>query len=779
MKNHPELKRLIKDAISIFGEVVQIELGKDKFELIESLRQLSKQLDQANHSEWDKVTDFLSHCSQPLRLEISHAFTVMLEIINTCETSYRTYKLQQPANKTKKTIFSSKNSIERISLVTTAHPTEARTGESLQILKLLGDEFLSYLKSLDASQERLRQQTQALMQLALQTQMSKAKAPTVQDEAVYIMSILLSDQNIDTLLRLHRQNIPVFFRTWVGGDKDGHPGVSEIELKDSLQQSRTLILGHIERRLQSVTELIQLRDRAQFFKASRRDLLFLGAAIDFKKKLSSIRKIKPNDGLRLKEFKKDLKNLLQLQTLEHPLLAIKEIETLCSIFPGLVLPLELREENIALVNGLKNSKLPIVRMLKTLAKIAGPTDPRLYARALIISQCQSESDLEAGWQLIKQTFGRSCMPVVPLLESRQALIDGARFIDDFLSKRARFHKKHLAGHFEVMLGYSDSAKEMGSWPSRWLVSQSSLKLEQMILKHQLRPIFFHGSGGSVSRGGGPIENQMSWWPKSARSFFKATLQGEMIQRSFASPEIFASQMNKIETAASTMPKTSRLGTDDRELLDQFTHHVQAEYQNLTQDADFLSVASLTTPYNYLHHLKLGSRPSKRKSSLELSALRAIPWVLCWTQLRLLLPAWWGVGSAYFQLTFEEKKQLKNLVDVNPAWSSFLSLLGFTLHKVRMQPFELALLRSDLPDAEKTRWKKKVSQELQKTQKAYQQLAASNPDIQVKPWLAESIAWRSPLIHPLNLLQKIALEQEDPELLRETVTGIACGMMTTG
>src|SRR5690606_5052333 len=105
-----------------------------------------------------------------------------------------------------------------------------------------------------------------------------------------------------------------------------------------------------------------------------------------------------------------------------------------------------------------------------------------------------------------------------------------------------YHQKVWSGRFETMVGYSDSSKESGVFPSRWMIRRALVAIDEFLQRQNLTPVFFHGSGGSVERGGGSIKEQTQWWPKSAVEIFKATTQGEMVARNFSSPLILRSQV---------------------------------------------------------------------------------------------------------------------------------------------------------------------------------------------------------------------------------------------
>ena len=145
----------------------------------------------------------------------------------------------------------------------------------------------------------------------------------------------------------------------------------------------------------------------------------------------------------------------------------------------------------------------------------------------------------------------------------------------------------------------------------------------------------------------------------------------------------------------------------------------------------------------------------------------------------MFPSWWGVGSYWKTLNAEEKKNLKRAFRESTLFSSYVKLLGFTLQKVEMNIFYLYLEASHLPEAEKKKYADKFLKELTLCKRFFKELSGNNNYLWYRPWLKTSIQLRSPLIDPLNVLQLIALKEKDLLLLRETVTGVASGMLTTG
>jgi phosphoenolpyruvate carboxylase len=211
-------------------------------------------------------------------------------------------------------------------------------------------------------------------------------------------------------------------------------------------------------------------------------------------------------------------------------------------------------------------------------------------------------------------------------------------------------------------------------------------------------------------------------------------------------------------------------------MKKWAEFTRVEYERKVTNPDFLDLIKRATLYPYLHELKIGSRPSKRKSFSGVQDLRAIPWVLCWTQNRALFLNWWGLGSAWDQLSAQEKNEIKRLYHSNDSFINvFLKQLAFSLAKVELSVWSLQLKILANDEKEFEEW----DTEFCKTLKAFLEITDETNLLWFRPWLGESIYLRSALIYPLNLIQIIAIQRKDKKLLRATVTGIASGMLTTG
>lgn len=756
-----DLKELVSHSVKALGEAVDEVYGRETFREVESIRSEMKSVRAASAERVLKTLEQryaqLKKKSDKRLHQISKSFSLMMELINACEAAYRIYRLSEKQYDQGVKPYS-------LVFVFTSHPTEARSKNFLALMDRVENLLLQKLQRKADISEALRY----LLKLALRLDLANNRRPMVIDEAEQIFHTVLSTKIIQEQIELKRQGINVFFRTWVGGDKDGHPKVGADTLVESLSLSRSRLLSFIDTELKSLkTEMELIQEEA-----------VLKPLAELRKLIPKLRTLKDGDGLKIKEFKQKLKSLHKISKrlkVEGP--QLDTIDQLLWIYPAIVLPLEIREDSELIHEALTKPNLNIAKMLTKLGKISKGMEAKWYVRGFILSMCQEKEDLIAAIRLQRKMCGSLVIPVVPLFENEKGLTDCLKILGgtfdryDLVSE----HLKKWGGRFEVMLGYSDSSKENGVLPGRLLVERALFSIDKFLRREKLTPVFFHGSGGSVSRGGGSIKEQIAWWPESALNIFKVTIQGETVQRHFHHPLIMRSQVNKIVEGFANF--TPRLESEPAELLS-FGETIQTAYRSLVKNPEFQEMTAEATPYEFLSHLRIGSRPTKRSGKGKFT-LRAIPWILCWTQTRLLLPFWWGAGSAWEELSASEKAKIKKAGKKSPLFESYLKQLGFTLAKIELGVWKFSLKSSGLSDEQKKHWDKLIESEYKKTVAFFHEVTGEKSFTWFNPRLGDSIYFRSSMIHPLNLVQKIALERSDRRLLRETVTGIASGMLTTG
>lgn len=771
-----QLKELIDWSISLFADSVKEEYGTDFYKSIEETRQNLLREWSGNHLEWKKDVELLRKeyskfegLSSSERLIFAHTYTCMLELINRCESAYRSYRLAQHDQSI------TGKSDNWIIFVLTAHPTEARGPEFLAVFNRIAEILVQLLEE---RTKELTEELYHLLRIILKVPIARSTKPEVVDEARSIYNYALKPDILALLVRVRQAGTNVLLRTWVGGDKDGHPGVDENTMVESFQLSRHDLLIFIKRRLHKIQfELDMMRNLRS------REKLAEGFS-EIKEMATALEELRDTDGERVVEFRRRIREFKESYEEAAVLKAqpLQDVLDLIWLFPALVLPLEVREDSELVAASLEDpSKYAIGRMLASLDKIAKGNDPKWYVRGFVLSMCEETQDMLNGIKLVEMTLGKQVLPVVPLFETEKALVNGTQILDELFEKKPDLIKLHhdlWGGRFEVMLGYSDSSKESGVLASRILISKSMNELDRKIDERGLTPVFFHGSGGSVARGGGSIREQTQWWPKSAIRIFKATIQGEMVARTFATPEIFHREIQKISVEW-TRKRVTKPTEEGAAVLEEFAKMVQKSYQAVVADSEFLKVVEKASPYMFLSHLKIGSRPTKRTSELKIGGLRAIPWILCWTQTRVLFPTWWGVGSSWKEFGDKKREILKESFQSSHILRSYVKILGFTLEKVELAVWRMYLEESGLPEELYDKIFQRFIEEYSGALTFCHEVTQEDNLLWYRPWLKESIEMRSPMAHPLNLLQLLAVKNDDGHLLRKTVTGIACGMLTTG
>jgi len=764
MNINEDLKELVSNSIGCLGNAVSEIYGKKLFDKIESVRVKMKSV---RTEDTQKVLETLNGVYEDFgRLntqdlhKVAKSFSLMLELINSCEASYRTYRL-----KGVKAVKQASSGPEELIFVFTGHPTEARSKSFLMIMEKVEGLLL---QSLENDFSDIEDRLLYLLKIGLKLNLANSKRPQVRDEAEHIIHTVLNEEIIQEQIALKKKNVNVLFRTWVGGDKDGHPKVGPDTMIQCLSLSRQKIIDFKLGKINTYLTEIKTTNEKSLMKL----------AMVLKKNLGAMKKVGKSDGRKVAKYIKDFEVLHKqdkLFKINSP--ELFDLGILLQLYPALVLPLEIREDSELIHTALTNSKQTVSKMLQLLKAISSGFDPKWYVRGFVISMCQESNDILAAVELIKKNLGDYRIPAIPLFENEKGLLNGESILKKSFQQFPflKLHKSMWKSRFEVMLGYSDSTKENGVLPGRLLVEKALHDLDGFLISQKFTPVFFHGSGGSLSRGGGSAKDQVSWWPKSALNIYKVTIQGEMVHRQFHHALIMQSQVNKIVNEYVTYKPRK---VTKSEVVTKFSKLIQISYQELVKGEKFHDLISKVTPYDYLNLLKIGSRPAKRSTAGKFS-LRAIPWILCWTQTRLLLPIWWGVGSSWGKLSKEEQIEFIGLSKTSPLLQTYIKNLGFTLAKIELGVWKFHVSNSALSSVDKQGWNSEIDKELDMVKLFFNQVTSKKDYTWFRPMLGESITYRSSMIHPLNIIQKLSIERKDQLLLRETVTGIACGMLTTG
>ncbi|MDD9951038.1 MAG: phosphoenolpyruvate carboxylase [Zetaproteobacteria bacterium] len=766
------LRQMVRSCIDVYGQAIQDTFGQKMLAQIEELRTELKLLRDQDH---DRKHAYLVALKQRFSevesadlIVIARIFSLYMEIVNRCESAYRHFRLKELAEGERV-----QSALGEVVYVFTAHPTEARSENALFLFNEMEQLLKLACVQSCGPDSYLYQSIRNVFCLLLRSSLSKTRQPTVKDEAEQIFSTILNEKALEGYLELIRAGFDVKYRAWVGGDKDGHPLVNQDTMVQSWSISRAKLIAYIALKVQKLLTLLKHTD-SECARALRQKLS------KFVYALKATKDVRAGDGARVAKLRQQVEKLEQAY---EGIFCVRNPELdatleLFRLFPALVVPLEIREDASLVRRALDHPREAIATMLRRLRIVSRGGCPKDYVQGFVLSMTQDARDVKAGIRLVKAQLDGVQIPVIPLFETKSALENASTIVADILKSQASYVqqvKRHWGGKYEVMLGYSDSSKENGTLLSRVLISKTLVELDQVVSTVGLAPLFFHGSGGSLERGGGSIREQTSWWPDSAVEVYKSTVQGEMISRNFGDAEIMKSLTLKLFQEAGKQGPTEVVIDD---LLMDLGRATAKAYQELVFDPDFVDLVKFATPYSFLDQLKIGSRPSARQASGKTFKMRAIPWVLCWTQTRILFPTWWGLGSFWQQADAVCRARYVELYQHSSLFKSFMKILGFTLSKVELAVFQL-YLSSRLEKDQAQDYFYQFKNEFDRVTQFYQDITGQKDFLWFRKWMATSIRYRSPMIHPLNVIQILSIERRHMGLLREATTGIACGMLTTG
>ena len=414
--------------------------------------------------------------------------------------------------------------------------------------------------------------------------------------------------------------------------------------------------------------------------------------------------------------------------------------------------------------------------------------------AYIISMAEYPSDVLAVLLLQKEAGIKQALRVVPLFETLKDLDCAAATMSTLFNMH--WYKQHIQGKHEVMIGYSDSAKDAGFMSANWAQYRAQEELTAIAQQHGVQLTLFHGRGGSISRGGAPTQQALfSQPPGSISGAIRVTEQGEMIRFKFGLEEI-ALQNLEIYTAATleaTLLPPPEPKPEWRDLMHQMTElSVQVYRQTVRENPHFVKYLRTVTPELELQMLPLGSRPAKRKVSGGIESLRAIPWVFAWTQIRLMLPAWLGTGAALNEVLDQGQRTV--LDEMLAEWPYFQTLIDMLEMVLSKADAHVALYyESHLTQDEDLRiLGTELRQRLQDAVQTLLSLKGESKLLSSNGVLDQSMKVRKPYLLPLHLLQaelmkrrRLYLEQQQAEntpvdhALMVSIAGIAAGLRNTG
>jgi phosphoenolpyruvate carboxylase len=680
-----------------------------------------------------------------------------------------------------------------LQLVLTAHPTEAarRTvlASHLRVAALLAELDDPQLAAL--RREEIEEELAAEITSLWQTDEVRSRRPRVVDEirnGHWFFEQSLIDA-AERLLADYRRNLPAAppplrFGTWIGGDADGNPNAGAETIAEALERARTLLRNRYRDEVRSLAAAIgvsaKLTDVDQELLESiardERELPDYALAIGdqnldepYRRKLSFMWRRLDADAYESAERLAE-----DLALLDRSLRANRGAR----IADGALAALRRRVE----LFGLHLAKLDVRLHARDLAdpdeRVRGMFDAVARARrrhgphaldTVIVSGTSSADDVLRVRELTDEPLSR-----VPLFESVEALRAAPRIYEQLLDD---------GGCREVMVGYSDSAKDAGYLAAQWEIRSALVALAEVARRRGVQLTVFHGRGGSTGRGGGPTYQAILAQPQGEPpGRLKLTEQGETIAFKYGLPGL--AYWNLESALAATLLAAFPERTDAEPpagaetLVAGLAERSRGVYRRLVGDPGFVDFFRGFTPVDELALLNIGSRPARRPEGADyLASLRAIPWVFAWTQNRCLLPSWFGCGTAFGEADVNELRRLYG------EWSFFRTLvqnLEMTLAKASME-----IAREYLSLVEDARLWDPIAEEHARAVAAVLDIVEADELLERHPVVQRSVRLRNPYVDPMNAIQVELLQRYRrgdnaavPPLLR-SIAGIAAALRNTG
>ena len=416
----------------------------------------------------------------------------------------------------------------------------------------------------------------------------------------------------------------------------------------------------------------------------------------------------------------------------------------------------------------------------------------------IVSMTQGADDilsvlLLANWSELHNRRDEVPLDVAPLLETVDDLDNGPNILNDLLADRLyRAHLFQRGNCQTVMIGYSDSNKDSGIASARWALHKAQIELVETMTEAGVDLTLFHGRGGTISRGGGKTHAAVLGSPPgTVNGRLRVTEQGEIINEKYGLRGI---ALRTLEQAAGSVALATAMpehrGNDTPEWQDMMRTIAsvsRSAYRDLVYETpEFYDYFRLATPVDLIERMRIGSRPASRRSGKGAINLRAIPWVFAWTQCRMVLPGWFGLGSGLQAAA--EKYDEQRFREMFAEWYFMRALTADAEMVLAKADLGIARLYSELAGDLHERFFPIIEAEFNRTRDLILNYSDHENLLEGDVTLQRAIMLRNPYVDPISLMQVDLLGRwraancDDPDLfeaLLASVNGIAQGLQNTG
>ena len=867
----------------ILGDVIREQEGDEVFNLVENARRTAFRLHRGE-AEVGELTALFRDIDPVEATPIIRAFTHFALLANLAEDLHEerlveegldageaprdssleaTWAKLRDARVPGAEIGSMMESAEVVPVLT-AHPTETRRRTVFDVQKHIGASMRARHEVINAPRtarteaklEALDLEIRRRIMTLWQTALIRMNRPDIRDEVevglrYYQLSLLETvpklNRDVAAMMReLGGDDVPenpvVRMGSWIGGDHDGNPYVTEDVVRYATDRAAGTILRHYVKQLHSLerelsfsdrltqvsVDLVELANRGQNDVPNRVDEPYRRAVHGIRGRVAATAISRLGASVvegdwschepysSVEEMRADLDVVeASLRRSHDDLIAdhrLADIQGATDVFGFHLYSLDLRQNSeshedilteLFRLSGVAEDyrSLPERRRVEILTReltSARPLVPRgvelseVTARELgimraaadaveaygpevvphcIISMCSSVSDLlepmillkEVGLISVEDGAPTGTVDVIPLFETIEDLQAGASVLREAWD--VPLYRRYVASRGdlqEVMLGYSDSNKDGGYFAANWALYDAETAIAAVAREEGVRLRLFHGRGGTVGRGGGPSYEAILAQPKGAvQGSVRITEQGEIISAKYGHP--VTARRNLEALVAATIESTL---LDLEDLDDQGrAYDVMSEISELSRDAyaalmhddpGFIEFFETSTPVGEIGSLNIGSRPSSRKQTTSISDLRAIPWVLAWSQQRSMVPGWFGVGTALNEWVGEDPdgSRLAELRELNESWPFFNSVLSNMAQVMSKSDLHLAKLYADLVSDREVadRIFSRIREEYELTLEMFLKVTGYSTLLEDNPLLARSVDMRFPYLMPLNAIQ---------------------------
>ncbi|HEX6064475.1 MAG TPA: phosphoenolpyruvate carboxylase [Longimicrobiales bacterium] len=834
---------------ALLGEVVAAQGGAGMLLLVEELRLLCKR---AASEQDDSLLDDASACIARLDARsirwLLQAYSAFFHLVNQAEQQ-EILRINRERTREGRRPESIEDTVRRLAAeghsgdvvldvlarldiqpTLTAHPTEARRRSVLHKQRRIADLLTEAQRPDVTADERLEIATSLREQIALllATDDVRTERPDVKDEVahgLYFMRGSISDvapriyrdlqQAAQTHFEKPVQIPPILrWRSWIGGDRDGNPGVTAEVTQWTLDRHRE---AAVELQLAELTQLREELSISDHLVPTDAELAHVIAPLDdnwvnhnepYRRLITwMMQEIEHNGSYTADQLVAHLE--LMRGSLERTGFGdvahegrISRAIVLARTFGLHLAALDIRqhsrvhEEAIgAVIAGYEDldeggrlrvlsEHLDLTRRHDSLTRRHEDTDLTETAREMLdvfelMRKARERDPASVGSYIISMTHSVSDMlepmllahiagldgelDFVPLFETIEDLHGaGARMKALFEHPVYRAHLKQRGDFQEIMLGYSDSNKDGGYWMANWAQHRAQEDLSRVCRDHGIQFRLFHGRGGTVGRGGGRAGGAIDAMPPVAHNGrIRVTEQGEVISFRYGLPglahrhtEQLVSAMLRTTVAARAHELPREPGRDDFELMDEIAEASMAAYRELIDDPRLWDFYIQTTPIEQISRLPIASRPVSRKSATEVQFedLRAIPWVFAWTQTRYNVPGWYGIGRG-LRMLLDDDDKLGRTRRMYQEWPFFRNVIENAQREMARARLPIAARYATLGDEDAARFcHERIVEDYKDGRAAILAITGQSELLDNSPVIQKSIALRNPYTDVLNLLQ---------------------------